>query len=108
MGSTHLFQWLTPVRVGIVHGCVLLFICTDKITDVSCIREIHCRHQLLMLIPYSGFFSREKFFANHWFVRPNGNFGGEIFAVPLQQSHAYLTLATLSSSFRKQGQGRHE
>ena len=37
MGSTHLFQWLTPVRVGIVHGCVLLFICTDKITDVSCI-----------------------------------------------------------------------
>ena len=49
-------------------------------------------------IPYSGIFSREKVFANRRYVRPNGNFGGKIFAVPLIQSHAYLTRATLSSS----------
>ena len=52
------------------------------------------------LVPYSGIFSREKFFANRRYVRPNGNFGGIIFAVPLKQSHTYLTRATLSSVVR--------
>ena len=43
-------------------------------------------------LPYSGLFWREKFFANCWYVRSNGNFGGKIFAVPLaKRSHAYLT-----------------
>ena len=49
-------------------------------------------------IPYSGIFSREKFFENRRYVRPNGNFGGKIFAVPLKQSHAYLTRAMLHVS----------
>ena len=48
-------------------------------------------------IPYSEIFSRENFFTNRWYVRPNGNFGGKFFAVPLKQSHAYLTRAMLSS-----------
>ena len=34
------------------------------------------------------------------YIRPNGNFGGKIFVVPLKQSHAYLTRATLSSIVR--------
>ena len=43
-------------------------------------------------LPYSGLFWREKFFANSWHVRSNGNFGGKNFAVPLsKRSHAYLT-----------------
>ena len=51
-------------------------------------------------IPYSGIFTRGKFFANRQYVRPNGNFGGKIFAVPLKQSHAYLTRVKLSSIVR--------
>ena len=53
------------------------------------------------IIPYSGIFSREKFFANSWHVRSNGNFGGKFFAVPrfhCKKRHPYLTRVTLSSS----------
>ena len=51
-----------------------------------------CMLCIYCLIPYSGLFWREKFFANSCHVRSNGNFGGKIFAVPLaKRSHAYLT-----------------
>ena len=52
------------------------------------------------VVQYSGIFSREIFFANRRYIRPNGNFGGKFFVVPLKQSHAYLTRATLSSIVR--------
>ena len=61
---------------------------------------LHVPTGLTYGVPYSGIFSREKFFENRQYVRPNGNFGGKIFTVPLKQSHAYLTRAMLSSIVR--------
>ena len=66
----------------------------------------------IIILPYSGLFWREKFFANSWHVRSNGNFGGKIFAVPLaKRSHAYLTRVRVTrvrvrEFFRGQTQSR--
>ena len=51
----------------------------------------------LLQLPYCGIFLRENFSENRRYVRPNGNFGGKIFTVPLKQRHTYLTHAMLSS-----------
>ena len=75
---------------------VSTFMATKMVTELLCLYVAISNN----CIPYSGIFSREKFSANRRYVRPNGNFGGKIFAVPLKQSHAYLTRATLSSIVR--------
>ena len=89
------------VAVHETAACILLHInLRSLVPRLSPLKNqenfLYCKRQKL---PYSGIFSREKFFANRRYVRPNGNFGGKIFAVPLKQSHAYLTRATLSSEF---------
>ena len=70
-----------------------------------------CNSRETCRVPYSGLFWREKFFANSWHVRSNGNFGGKFFAVPLaKRSHAYLTrvrVTRVSSSEIENGR-RHE
>ena len=48
----------------------------------------------------AGIFLRKKFFTNRQYVRPNGNFGGNIFVALLQQNHAYLTHVMLPSIIR--------
>ena len=65
-------------------------LCTTTL-NVGCSNFLHDKGTDAY-VPYSGLFWREKFFANSWHVRSNGNFGGKISVVPLaKRSHAYLT-----------------